>query len=96
MERVVTIGSIFMNNNVVKQAILDLDQNRRPAKLTAVLVNKSEAEEIKENFALNFGCGYGCLSLGVEIDQENGAVVIDRDKVHDQEAFDFLVETLVA
>lgn len=94
MERVTTIGSIFMNSSVVKQAVLDLDENKKPAKLTAVLVDKSEAEEIKEIFALNLGCGYGCPSLGVDIDQENGAVVITRNQVYDHEAFDFLVEVL--
>lgn len=94
MEKVTAIGSIIMNPDVVKKTILEVDKDRRPVKLIAILNDASEAEEIKEIFALNLGCGYGCPSLGVDIDQENGAVVITRNQVHDHEAFDFLVETL--
>lgn len=87
--------SVLMNNEVVKQVRVILNDRREPTKIVAVLKKKGEAGMIKEMFAKDLGCGYGCPTVGVEADTKTGMVTIDRESIYDKEAYDMLIQAML-
>lgn len=97
--RVTNILSVLLNRTVVKQLGIELDQVRRPFKILAFLSNQNEAEAIKTMFSLHLGCGYGCPSSCVKVQDYNGienVIVIRRPTGHVDaiEVFDMLVSII--
>ncbi len=92
--KAVNIGSVLMNKSVVERIGIALDTNKQPVKIVAI-VNKSEDPGlIKAIFEQNLGCDYGCAcTVGVEV--EGNTIMIDRDKIQDQKAFDLVVGMLL-
>jgi len=91
------IGSVLMNQDVVKRVGIVVDEKRKKAtKIVAELKDKNMTEAIMKGFQQDFGCDFGCPSItGIEADKKKGLVIIDGEKVHDKEAFDWVVGTLV-
>jgi len=87
------IGSVLMNTSVVEQVGLVLDAKKRPVKIMAKLKKNEDPELIKTIFEQNLGCNYGCpCSVGIEATADT--VTIDREKIHDKEAFDMVIGML--
>jgi predicted site-specific integrase-resolvase len=96
MGKASNIGSVLMNHDVVKQIGIGINKDRKPTKIIAVLKNKNETEDIMKMFQQDFGCNFGCPShTGIEADKDKGIVVIDGERVHDKEAFELVMGTLI-
>jgi hypothetical protein len=97
MGKASNIGSVLMNHDVVKSIGIVVNKEKTKAvKIVAELKNKNETEDIMKMFQQDFGCNFGCPShTGIEADKKNGIIVIDGDKVHDKEAFELVMGTLI-
>jgi len=79
----------LMNPGVVSQISVASDLES----IVVSLQPNQNAKEIAGEMGIDLGCGYGCSS-GVTADESRHAVIINRNTVHDKEAYDLLLRVL--
>jgi len=90
------VVSVLLNKEAVKGVGIGVNKEKKPTQIAAILKDKNETEIIMKMFQDGFGCNFGCPSIaGIKADKEKGVVTIDRDEVHDKEAFDLVLGTLI-